>query len=171
MVVGYQQKQRLEQGERHEISPRVHRDARGFQAHFDITEHTDPGVTLALDFFESTDQGQTWRYSGGQTLEGGRHTIDKNGDAVTYVHFVCAHAQAPQRLVRGLIHVLPTRPPFIAGIRVPGAPAVTAFGQAWKPTLERDYLHVDGEPLSVPTRIHLFPTPTGQLVKGRIPTS
>lgn len=116
-------KQRLEPGFTYVIPEEEHRHTRGHQAHLDVTEHLDPGVTIKVDFEVSTDDGLTWQYGGGFTREGGP-AEDKHG-AMPWatVHFGHeTHGQIPpaqRRRVRGTIQVfggpVNTRGVHIAG--------------------------------------------------------
>lgn len=177
MVVGHQAKHSLTQGAVHTLPIQEHWGCQGHQALLDITEHTDPDVTISVDFEMSTDGGKTWVYGGGWTLAGGDHTVDKNGEPTTYVNTTWGHAleangEPPaRRLVRGVVHILPTRPAHLAGVTIPGAPGVHAFGQRWAPqALARgEHLRVVGTPRQVRTRVHVAGIRQVHLDKSLIP--
>ncbi len=171
-------KQRLVQGETHVIPLQEHWGTRGHQAHLDVTQHTDPDVTIAIDLEMSMDGGRTWTYGGGWTLAGGDHSVDKNGDPIIYHNTTWGieHAAASpclRRLVRGYVHILPTRSPYVAQIQIPGAPCLQGPGgdKHWKASVARDvrYVAPGAEPLAVHTRVHVAGVKTPSVDKSLIP--
>jgi hypothetical protein len=153
-MLTYGARHHLEVGSRHDLPVQEHRHTRGHQVHVDISEHTDPNVTIRYHSEVSTDGGETWSYGGGFTVIGERRTAT----SPTYSYAVFGHEPHPRmrlpngkwvgadpaahRLVRGSVHLERTDPKLWESAIHPGVASV--FTQRPLPSGLTTSVHVSG---------------------------